>query len=171
MKKITTLCLAFICILSSCSKDDDQGSHISGDIVGNWIGTEMTYEGTIETEVYGVPVESDFTGEAFDISTELTFSENPNTLVSEGTYSVEIEYDLEGVKKIETIEDLSFLGSGTWEMDGDTLWGENERGAYQAKIHKLTENELVIGIVQTEDVLIGGTMAVGTVRVTAKYVR
>lgn len=171
MKKLIVLFSALTLILTSCSSDDDSTSDINADIVGTWVGTEMVYEGTSETEIYGLPIEIDFTGEAYDISTKLIFSENPNTLVSEGSYSIKLEYEQNGITETQVVEDQSFLASGTWELNGDTLIVEDVNDSFEAKVYELTDDKLVIGITQTEDIEVNGIITTTTVNITATYIR
>ncbi|OBQ56586.1 lipocalin family protein [Tamlana sp. s12] len=171
MKKITTLCLAFICILSSCSTDDDQGSNISGDIVGTWIGTGLTYDGTVETSFQGFPITSNFEGEAYDMTNTLTFNESPNTLVSEGSYSLKLTYDFNGVTQTEYVEDVQFLENGTWEIEGNKLIITNNGEETPADFSFVSDDTLVFEINKVEESIVDGLTVVTTIKSIVTFER
>ena len=150
--KLTLVLVAFIAF-TSCSEDDNGGGNdTSGDIVGTWIGTGVDYTGTSETTTMGQTVSADFVGEAFDINYTLTFSENPNNVVADGSYSIELTTTINGQSSTETVEDLEFLNDGTWERSGNTLTITAEGEPGDATIVELTDTTLVLEIVESEGI-------------------
>ncbi|AUS07021.1 lipocalin family protein [Pseudotamlana carrageenivorans] len=169
MKHLTLLFFVLI-VLSSCSNDDGD-SQFSGDLVGAWVGTELTYQGTAESSLQGFPITTNFEGEAYDMTSTITFNESPNTVVSEGAYSLKFTYNFNGVSKTEFIEDVQFLENGTWEVDGNTLIINNNGQESMADILFLTEDKLVVEINQVEETEVDGLTVIATIKSIATFKR
>lgn len=150
MKKFSLLFIVLTFILTSCSTDDSS-SIISGDIVGTWIGSSIDYSGDTTTTVDGVTIVADFVGEAYDMDYTVTFSENPNEVVSEGSYSLKLTYTALGQTSVENLENIEFLEGGTWEQNNAILILTAEGESANYVIEELTENKLVISVSVDED--------------------
>ncbi|MBU2951703.1 lipocalin family protein [Tamlana agarivorans] len=172
MKKIIVL-FSFLClVLTSCSSNENDASDISDDLIGTWIGTDIVYEGRVETSFLGELIKTEFTGEGYDITTKLTFNESPKTIVSEGSYSVKIDYTVDGgVESTEVVEDIEFLENGEWELEGDEIIVENSSESYYVKIFLLTSNELVVGITEIEETEENGIEIRNIVKAIASFKR
>lgn len=147
---------ALISLTISCSSDDDGAALNSGSIVGVWRGTAVNYSGTSTTSGQGQSFTSEFVGEAYDIDYTLTFSENPNKVVSEGNYSIELTTTYMGQTITQNIEGLSFLSDGNWSLNGTTLSITMDNDTQDATIVELTPTKMVIEATQTTTVDQGG---------------
>jgi ABC-type Fe3+-hydroxamate transport system substrate-binding protein len=155
MKKFGLLITLFVLVLVliSCSSDDSTDSPvvISDSIVGAWTGTTVDYSGTSVTTLQGQSVTADFVGEAYDINYTVTFSENPNILVSVGSYSLELTYTILGQTTTENVENVQFLEDGTWEQNEDELIVTNNGETTAFEILELTSNRLKLGLETIEE--------------------
>ncbi|KAB1067620.1 hypothetical protein F6U93_10060 [Tamlana haliotis] len=154
MRKISILLITCILVLTSCSSNENEASDISGDLVGTWTATDLVYEGSYETTIAGEDFETYYYGEADEMTNTLTFTESPNTVISEGSYNISLEYTINGVTDTDYIVGEEFLQSGSWELDGDELIIENDDEVNQEeapsiKILTLTKDKLVISSTET----------------------
>lgn len=171
---IKLLLLFFISItVLSCSNDDEGGSQVGSDaaLIGQWVGTGIDYSGNTVTEFQGQTINADFVGEAFDIDYTLTFSENPNEVISDGTYSIELTTTILGQSTTETVPNIGFLESGTWVKDGDQLTITNNGQTTTATIVELTNDTLVISAVEEETLSQQGATITSTVNLLATFTR
>jgi hypothetical protein len=175
MKKLSLLFIAFTFVLTSCSSDDGDSSgngDVSGDIVGTWIGVDVDYSGSTVTQIPGAPdLVADFVGEAYDVDYTLTFSENPNELVSEGSYSIELTTTTLGQSQTDNVEDLEFLSDGTWDKVGDQLTVVSNGETSTGTIVELTDTSLIVEIDQVQDISQQGFVINTTVNVITTFTR
>lgn len=175
MKKLSILFIAFILILSSCSSDDDGGGQVTGDIVGTWVGTDLSLSGEIETTIEGQTIMSTITGEGYDLTNKLTFTESPNLISSEGKVNMKLTVTINGLTFTENEEDFEFLGDGTWEINGNDLIIKDpdeeiiEDELREVTIFKLTDNELIIKITETDEDMEEGETS--TIEILASFIR
>ena len=113
------IAILFIGILFSCSSDDDNDSGDSGTVIGTWTMVEMEANGA--TTYQGLPVTIVGEGANFDGTT--VFTENPNEVVSNATFDLNIEIKLVGQTIAEENygNDDSAEKTSTWSLDGDQL--------------------------------------------------
>ena len=111
MKK---LILLFICslllTLISCSDDDPASIEEPNLLIGAWQAQDLEITGTLSTEIAGIPVTTDFMGDVYEMTSTLTFTENPNNVISQGTYSAELRTTIQGQEFVENVEDLTSQG-------------------------------------------------------------
>lgn len=162
MKKLNTLFLVFTLIFASCSSDDGT-PEISGDIVGIWEMVDYDYSGTTVTQAQGQTLSANFVGEAYDIDYTLTFEENPNKVISEGSFSLELTTTVAGQTSTQNIEALDVLESGTWEIINGELVTVTSNGEGKMKIEQLTESTLVLSIEEELDLSQSGASIISTV--------
>ncbi len=150
--KLTFLLTTFLALTFSCSSDDDANSG-PATLAGTWIGTAVDYSGssiTTATATGETTSEATFFGDGFDINNTLIFSEDPNTIDASGVYSVNLDYNFNGVITTETIENIDFLGAGTWTRSGDTVTITEDGESSTATIETLTSSTLVLSITESE---------------------
>ena len=178
MKILKLLFLSlFVSFAISCSSsDDDNGSSGSGEIdaelVDTWIGTAVDYTGTTETEFNGVTLTADFVGEGFDIDYSINFTENPNEVTSDGSYSILLTTTIQGTSTEQTIPNLTFFETSTWEVNGDQITVSSNGAEPQTfTITELTETTLIIEGEQVTVQTQSGATVTTTVDLTAVYTR
>lgn len=164
--------MIFSLALTSCSSDDGNGgSNTSGDIVGVWIGQDVDYTGSSTTEFQGQSIVADFVGEAYDVDYTLTFSEDPNEVVADGSYSIELTTTVAGQTQVDTVEDLEFLNDGTWSRSGDELTVVSNGETSVLTIVELTDTMLRLATSETEEVTEQGVSITTVVDVEVIYTR
>ena len=173
MKKLSFLFIAFVFTLTSCSTDDsDTSSDSSGDIVGTWIGLDVDYSGSTVTVIPGsADLVSDYVGEAYDVDYTLTFSENPNELVSEGSYSIELTTTTLGQTQVDNLENLEFLSDGTWNKVGDQLTIVSNGATSTGTILELTSTSLILELNQVQDVSQQGFTITTTINAITTFIK
>ena len=145
MKALNFLLVALVFCCLSCDSDDGDDTVItSDDLSGTWVSTGATFDGTadvpVETEIFNV----NFTGQSVDSDHRLIFSDTSDLYASEGSYDVEFTFSLFGISQSETVEDIEFLGAGTWSRSGNNLTLTIDGEATVFEITTLTDTELVI---------------------------
>ena len=110
--------IAFI----GCSKSDEDVSYNASDLLGEWNLASFNYSGDVKIETNGISVTaSSFNGVGRDINTTSIFSENPNKVISEGSYSTEFSLNFNGQTNTNTQEVSSFRDESEWQLNGDIL--------------------------------------------------
>ena len=87
MKITKFLLLSLTLIFLSCSEDEESIPTSEG-MVGDWAITALDYKGTTTTTAQGASIKMDFTGTGKDMDLITTFNSNPNTVTSEGSYTI-----------------------------------------------------------------------------------
>ncbi|GGZ71304.1 hypothetical protein [Algibacter mikhailovii] len=162
MKAFSPILVFLILLITSCSSDDAETS-VNENIIGTWIGTDLRVSGEIETERGGESVITILSGEGYDLTNTLVFSPSPNLVASAGELNMIISYTTDDDVIFEDIKGFELLGEGTWEIQGSELIitdpnevveedVEEEDGEERiVRVYKLTNKELVIGIVEKEE--------------------
>ncbi|MBG43755.1 MAG: hypothetical protein CL530_07280 [Aequorivita sp.] len=163
---------AFISLTISCSKDDDNPApENNGNIIGVWKGTTVNYTGSTTTTAQGQSITADYVGEAYDVDYTLTFTENPKKVVSDGSYSIELTTTVNGQSTTQNVENLELLSSGDWSINGNTLSITVDNETDDATIVELTNNNLVLNVVETETNTGSGFTVTSTTDVTLSFTK
>ncbi|HDZ07138.1 hypothetical protein LCGC14_0166260 [marine sediment metagenome] len=135
MKKVFFLSIitAFTLVFTSCSNDEDAVSNTSEeDIIGVWNLTALeATDGRSETTIEGTVIPATFKAVGKDFQTVVTFSEDPQTVVSEGSYTTVLSTTIGGENQTQEQEGEDFFESEKWRLDGSTLYfgsGDEEVG-------------------------------------------
>ena len=135
MKKLFFLSIitAFTLVFTSCSNDEDAVSNTSEeDIIGVWNLTALeANDGRSETTIEGTVIPANFKAVGKDFQTVVTFSEDPQTVVSEGSYTTVLSTTIGGENQTQEQEGEDFFESEKWRLDGSTLYfgsGDEEVG-------------------------------------------
>jgi hypothetical protein len=173
MKKLNYLFIVLALVLTACSSDDDSNppGDTSGDLIGTWIGQDVDYTGSSSTTVQGQSFDATFVGEAYDVDYTLTFTENPNEIISDGSYSIELTTTALGQTQVDNVENLEFLNSGTWTQSGNMLTVISEGNESEATILQLTDTMLVLELIDSQTVVQEGIEVSSTINATVTYTR
>lgn len=172
--KLKFLFLAILTVtLTACSGDDDAAADTSASLIGAWIGQDVDYSGTTTTTVEGVSIDADFVGETFDVDFTLTFSEDPNEVVSEGSYGITLTTTIAGETTTQDIPNNAFASTGTWSRSGDTITISADGQTSELEITELTDSTLrvVQSIVQDLSDPDLGISIINTTTVEAVFTR
>jgi hypothetical protein len=161
MKIAKLFLLGLAVILFSCGKDDDPAPTADG-LIGAWSITALEYGGSTITTVSGITITSDFTGVGKDMNMTVTFNQNPNTVTSQGSYTIALTTVTLGQSLTEDVMFNGFFGDGTWVLKDKTLTVTSAGVAQEATIISQTSTKLVIAIdtEQTQD--LGGAGSIVT---------
>jgi hypothetical protein len=141
MKITKFLLLSLAVIFLSCSEDEDIIPTSEG-MVGDWAVTALDYKGTTTTTAQGVSMKVDFTGTAKDMDLITTFNSSPNTVTSEGSYTIVLKTTYMGQSTTEEYEMDETITDGTWTLSGKTLTVTNDFGPQTATILEQTSTTL-----------------------------
>ena len=146
MKKYFLLAFVTVCTLvsSSCSKDEDGVSGASeASIIGTWNLTALeATDGKSNTNFDGTSIPATFSAVGKDFDTVVTFSEEPQIVTSEGSYTTVLTTTVMGEPQTQEEEGEDFFESDEWRLDGSTLFfgsGEEEIGF---TITELTDSKM-----------------------------
>jgi hypothetical protein len=141
MKITKLLLLSLAVIFLSCSEDEDPIPTSEG-MVGDWAITELDYKGTTTTTAQGVSIKADFTGTGKDMDLITTFNSNPNTVTSEGSYTIVLKTTSMGQSTTDEYEMDETVTDGTWTLNGKTLTVTSDFGPQTATILEQTSTTL-----------------------------
>lgn len=127
--------------LFSCSEDEDPLPTSQG-MIGTWTITAVDYKGTTTTTVSGASAKADFTGTGKDMDVTSTFSENPNTVTTEGSYVIVLKTTMMGQTTTEEVPFEEVVLDGTWTLDGRTLTITGPVGPQKATVLEQTSTTL-----------------------------
>ncbi|ARV11449.1 hypothetical protein BTO09_03440 [Gilvibacter sp. SZ-19] len=156
MKHLKLLALLLLVpVYIACSSDDDNNTtqeEVEASLVGTWTAETIDFDSTITTTVEGLPVTATQEGEGFDIDATITFSEDPNTVNSDGQFSMTVTTTFLGVSETETLENLDLIGDGMWTLSDNTLviTGTADDQDATITVELLTADSLRLRIEQTE---------------------
>ncbi|WP_339841202.1 hypothetical protein [uncultured Maribacter sp.] len=135
MKKYLLLSIltAYTVILSSCSKDEDGVSNATeAQIVGSWNLTALeATDGRSNTTIEDTSIPATFNAVGKDFDTIVTFSEEPQIVTSEGSYTTVLTTTIMGQTETDEQDGEDFFQSNEWRLDGSTLYfgsGDDEVG-------------------------------------------
>lgn len=139
--KITKLLLLSIAVIFlSCSEDDPKPT--SEGMVGAWTITAVDYRGTTTTSALGTNIKADFTGTGKDMNLTTTFNANPNTVVSEGSYTIVLTTTVMGQTSTDEHPFEEVVTDGTWTLSGNKLTFIDANGSQDATILQQTSTTL-----------------------------
>ncbi len=171
MKIFKILFLSTLLFATSCSSDNNNDDNTTADLIGDWTGTAVDYTGTSVTEGGGVSITSTFVGTGYDVNYVLTFSENPNEMTADGTYSIELETTIQGQTTTQNFENLQFDTVGEWTRDGNVLTITQNGETQEAVITELTDTNLTLEMDSEVIQQQSGFTITTTTHVIAKYTR
>ncbi|MCK7590568.1 lipocalin family protein [Subsaxibacter sp. CAU 1640] len=164
--------MAFSLVIFSCSSDDsDDSSDTSGNLLGTWVAVDVDYNGSSTTTFQGQTIPSTFVGEAYDVNYSLVFTENPNELMADGTYSIELTTTSMGQTQVDNLENLEFATNGTWERSGNELTIVSQGQTRIYTIVELTDSTFKMGIQTVEELSQNGLDYSVTINLLATYTR
>lgn len=108
---------------SSCSEDEpDEPVVPVNNLIGTWTMSGMDYSSEQVVEFFGIPaVTTNYTGTASNMTTTITFAEEPNNATITGTYDLDLEAEAVGQTENVTWEDQAFINNGTFTEVGDVI--------------------------------------------------
>jgi len=123
----------FTLVFSSCSNDKDGVSNASEDsIIGTWNLTALeATDGRSNTTIEDTSIPATFNAIGKDFDTIVTFSEEPQLVTSEGSYTSVLTTTIMGQTETEEQEGEDFFQSDEWRLDGNILYfgtGDEEVG-------------------------------------------
>ncbi|RED45490.1 hypothetical protein DFQ10_102363 [Winogradskyella eximia] len=157
MKKLSLLFLLCISIaVLSCSSDDsDSTPEISEEaVLGTWIGVDVNYTSTSTINLGGESFVTTTVGEGYDVDYTITFNENPQTFLSEGSYSAELTVTSFGQTQVQNVENYEFGINGEWSLVGNQLSITNDEGEDAIYTIEFLSNGLIQLTALVEDTII-----------------
>jgi hypothetical protein len=124
--KITKLLLIGLAAISFSCSDDEDFVATSEAMAGDWVITALDYKGTTTTTAEGVSLKADFTGTGKDMDLITSFDVSPNTVTSEGSYTIVLTTNFMGQSTTEELEMNETVANGTWTLNGNTLTVTND---------------------------------------------
>jgi len=125
--KITKTLLVLLLSITIFSCDSDDGAPIipiadvSGDILGTWEMIDLNYTGSNTLVSQGQSIPTTYVGVGKNIDNSISFTENPNDVLAEGTYDIELTSTTFGQTTTQTQTDLPLIPNSTWSKNGTTL--------------------------------------------------
>ncbi len=125
MKSKLSLFVITISLFLSCSSNEDPVVSVSSDdIIGTWNLIDQTSDGTVKVSSANNPTVTAATssvGKDFDLT--FSFSENPNSVVIKGSYTLVVTATVLGQSNTqeEVVDSISGLDTGEWSVKDNIL--------------------------------------------------
>ena len=141
MKITKLLLIGLAVVLFSCSEDEDFVPTSEG-MTGDWAITALDYKGSTTTSGQGVNMKVDFTGTGKNMDLITSFGMDPNTVTSEGSYTIVLKTTYMGQSTTEEYDMDETVTDGTWTLNGKTLTVTNDFGTETATVLEQTSTTL-----------------------------
>lgn len=151
MKTTRLLLLSLAVIFLSCSEDEEPLPTSQG-MVGTWDMTAVDYTGTSTTTMQGASMTTDYTGTGKEMNVVSTFTENPNTVLTQGSYIIVLKGTSMGQTITEEVPFDEVVTDGTWTLSGRTLTVTGLNGPEEATILEQTSTSLIMRMDVTKSV-------------------
>jgi len=131
----------------------------ANDLVGVWVLTEESQEGTGTVILNDIPLSGNITSTAKDLNATLTISENPNTIMAAGSYTEVITASFVTLTRTEEIPVIlnNELSQGIWSLNEGVITISDSNESQEVSIIELTSTILEIEIPIERDVVLEGT--------------
>jgi len=164
MRNLKKLIVLFSATLLFLSCDTDDGGSIvdpnaeAKNLIGTWLLVEITQNGTVSTEVQGLPVNGTITSFGKDIDAQIIFSENPDNYVASGGYTDVITVNVLGqiIDEQQNISISDILGQGSWTLDQGILTLKQSSDIRAASVIELTTTSLKLELEINEQAVLQG---------------
>ncbi|XLS28182.1 lipocalin family protein [Flavobacteriaceae bacterium M23B6Z8] len=120
MKTLRLLSFVLCLLLISCNSDDNATIDITN-LNGSWNLRSFENDLTTTINVLGLPVTSETEAVAEDIQVQITFSENPNVVVSEGNYTLVVTTTVLTETDTQEFAASDDVLEGTWTLNGNEI--------------------------------------------------
>lgn len=120
MKIAKLLLLSVAVTLFSCGDDEDPLPTTKA-MVGTWQVSAIDYKGTTTTTLAGATAKADYTGTGKDMNLTATFTENPNNVTTQGSYTVVMKTTVDGKTQTNEVEFDEAFSNGSWSLNGREL--------------------------------------------------
>jgi len=153
MKNLKKLIVLFSVTLLfiSCKSDESVLQVENSQILGLWKLTELTEDGTTTTTSQGISISATFTTYAKNIDAELNFTENPNKFDSSGSYTSVVTTEILGQQTVQEVPINDFIGTGDWEINGNTITVTSYGEVNTAEVLELNESKLKLKILYNRE--------------------
>lgn len=132
-------------MLLSCSREDENPVFDESLLIGDWQITSLDYSGTTTTTLAGFKTTANFTGKGVGLDMIVRFLQDPNTVVSEGEYSIDLKTTVLGQTSTSTLHFSDFMMPGAWKIEGgNKLIIEAIDVSEEATIKKLDDTDFVM---------------------------
>ncbi len=149
IKKILLLVVTAL-ILTSCGSDDESVNLTVTEalLVGDWNVVDLDSEIKTKANAEGFSVESVTTAIGEDFDFVYSFSQNPNIVTTEGSYTLVTTTTVNGrteSTRNENIGSVDGLNSGTWTLDGNiiTIQDNNSSSSEESFINSINKAEII----------------------------
>ncbi|AFL81245.1 hypothetical protein Aeqsu_1766 [Aequorivita sublithincola DSM 14238] len=139
------LFVTLISITISCSKKDDNPEPVIS-INATWKASAIDYKINQTFNGPGQTVIKNYNGITSDVTYTMSFSENPNRVITNGGYDIELATF--GGQTI--IQNIIFFPNGTWSLAGNQLSVSDGTEIEVLTVVELTANKLVLNGVKNE---------------------
>lgn len=138
----------FSILILSCSDDSESiAVDVESEIlVGSWEITGITQDGTLATEVEGVPIKADFSAYGENIEADIVIDDNPNSFSSSGSFVnvITVKILLQSVTRKTPIQLNDFLKQGTWVNNGGVISLSQNNATQEIKVIESTSTTLTL---------------------------
>lgn len=123
MKKIAFILITALLVIS-CTEDEEleriTDKVTANDISHTWNVTDFyTNNGKIKTMYQGINVNANFTSQGKDFDTQISFNQNPNTVISEGNFTNVYTVNVGISFSEERVESFDFAGQ--WSITDNVI--------------------------------------------------
>lgn len=180
LKVLAVLALSLV-VLISCESDSNS-TDTSGDLLGTWNMVEFDYSGTSSAEFQGIPITTTYEGVGTNMDATMMFTEDPNELMFEGSYDIELTFEFSGQTQTQTFPINDAQSTTTWSRNGNILTIEegfvsiegSDLGDVESQeytIQELTANTLILTSNVTQELTQQGVTSTVTLESYIRFTR
>ncbi|WP_158975651.1 hypothetical protein [Cellulophaga sp. L1A9] len=143
-KYLVSILAVFTLLITACSDDNDNPViATNASFVGIWNLTAVeTNNGTSTYSLDGESIVTEFEAVGKDFDATVLFSENPNTIISEGSYTTVLTTNTLGETNTEEQEGENYFDASEWRAEGNTLYFGSGDEEVSFTITSLTDTKI-----------------------------
>ncbi|MFT5436678.1 MAG: hypothetical protein ACI840_001327 [Ulvibacter sp.] len=165
------LIVLMVATIVSCSSDDDNASP-NADLLGTWNATSITGSSTGTTLDSGITTSFSSTWTTSNINLTSTFTENPNNVISQGTYNSTLTIMADGQTTVSDDPDATLIDNTvSWTRSGNSLALLSDSGDAITYSMAITDNTLILTTTETITEVNGTTTTTSTDIFEASYTK
>lgn len=145
-----------------------QAEQMTPDLIGTWMVTSVEYTSNTTSTEDEQPTFNEVTGVGTELNYTIIFTSEPDEVIGEGIYSLELD---DGQENIEISRGHNIISSATWTYEGDLIIFVAGGKTIEATVTNLTEDTLNLAIVNETTTTFNGVVTEKTVSTIYEFIK